>query len=766
MVRKHILWFKEIDKSLTGQVGGKGANLGELANSGFPVPYGFVITADAYFYFLKFNKLQDKIKELLKGLDIEDTKKLKEVSQKVRSLIKHGKFPPDLAKEIIRHYHDLEVEERRFYQGLGLFEELGLVLKRVIYSPLVAVRSSATAEDLPGASFAGQQETYLNVKGEHNLLVAVRNCFASLFTERAIYYRERQGFDHFKVGLAAVVQRMVQAEKSGIAFTVDPVTENKNVMVIEAIWGLGEYIVGGKVTPDHYEVDKTSLVVIKKQVNTQKVALVKKGARNVEIKLDHKKGSMQKLSDKEIVELALIIRKIEQHYFFPQDIEWAIEKGRIYIVQSRPITTLGEKQTTYKAAVAGKKPLVVGSPASPGIGVGPAKIVLSPKEIGKIEKGDILVAPATNPDYVPAMKKAAAIITERGGRTSHAAIVSRELGIPAVVGAQDALKKIKEGIIVTVIGSTGEVYEGRVKFKEDTKAYGTLHRTKTKIYVNLAEPHLAKKVASLPVDGVGLLRAEFMIADIGKHPKQFIKEGKQEEYIRRLEEGVYKIVKAFYPRPVVYRATDFKTNEYRHLKGGSKFEPQEENPMLGYRGALRYINDPEEFALELEMIKRIHKRGYHNLYLMIPFIRKPWELIEIRKILLRERVLSLPDFKLWIMVETPSVALTLEKFIEIGIDGVSIGTNDLTMLTLGVDRDNEKTAALYDERSTAVVELLERIVKTAKKHKITSSICGQAASDYPTIVERLIKAGITSVSVNPDVAEKTRHLIYNIEKKL
>ncbi len=766
MWRKKIVWFDEVDKSSIGLVGGKGANLGELVNNGFPVPYGFIVTSKAYFDFLDYNNLRERIKDILKDIDYENTEQLRQAAKKVRTLIRKAEIPKDLAKLIIDYYHNLELKERRVYGRLGILEELGLSLKKAISGPLVAVRSSATAEDLPDASFAGQQETYLNIKGEHNLLVAVRNCFASLFTERAIYYRGKKGFDHFRVGLAAVVQRMIQSEKSGIGFSVDPISLNKNIIVIEAIYGLGEYIVGGKVTPDHYEVDKRTLTIVKKQVNPQHIALVKKRGKNVEIRLPSSKGKLQKLSDKEILEVALLIKKIEQHYFFPQDIEWAIEDGKVYIVQSRPITTLKETQRTYQNVVSKKKPFLIGSPASPGIGVGPAKIVLTPKEIGKIKNGDVLVAPQTNPDYVPAMKKAVAIITEHGGRTSHAAIVSRELGIPAIVGVKDAIKKIKEGMILTVVGSTGEVYKGSIEIKDSAQKVFKHRRTRTKIYVNLAEPEVSDIVAGKPVDGVGLLRAEFMIANIGTHPKEFIRRNKQNEYIRQLTQGVLKIVRNFYPRPVVYRATDFKTNEYRHLKGGSKFEQHEENPMLGYRGALRYIADPEEFSLELEMIKRIYAKGYNNLYLMIPFVRKEWELIEIKKILARSGVLNLDGFKLWIMVETPSVALELEKFIEIGIDGVSIGTNDLTMLTLGVDRDNERTATLYDERSPAVIELLEKIVKTAKKYNITSSICGQAASDYPEIIERLVKAGITSLSVNPDAVERTRELVYKIEKKL
>ncbi len=768
MRRKLVVWFKEVGKEDVGLVGGKGANLGEMTAAGFPIPYGFIITSQSYFEFIRYNKLEERIRAILKDLDYEDSKALSSAGSQIRKLIRHADFPPKFLEKIYNYYLNLELEEQKTYKKLGILSELAGHLRKLIKHPWVAVRSSATAEDLPDASFAGQQETYLNIKGEHNLAVAVRNCFASLFTDRAIYYRQQKGFDHFKVGIAVVVQRMIQSDVSGIAFTVDPVTGNKNKMVIEAIFGLGEYIVGGKVTPDHYEVDKRSFVILKKQVKRQSVMLTRKGRSNIEVRLPVEKGRLQKLSDAQILELALIIKKIEEHYFFPQDIEWAVEKGNIYIVQSRPITTLKSQDQDQSALVVsgGKKPLVVGSPASPGVGVGPVKIVLSPSQINKVEVGDVLVAPQTNPDYVPAMKKAAAIVTEHGGRTSHAAIVSRELGVPAVVGAKNVLKILKNNQIITVVGSTGEIYDGALRIQESEKARKRIYRTKTKVYVNLAQPDMAAKVAKSDVDGVGLLRAEFIIANIGIHPKLAIQQGRESEYIQKLAREVLKFTRAFYPRPVVYRATDFKTNEYRNLKGGAKFEPVEENPMIGYRGAYRYIKDPVEFALELEMIKRLHKKGYDNLYLMIPFVRQPWELVEIKKIIAAKGLDQLKNFKLWMMVETPAVALALERFIDIGIDGVSIGTNDLTMLTLGVDRDNEKVSNLYDERSESVIFLLEQIVSKAKSFNITSSICGQAASDHPEIVRRLVQAGVTSVSVNPDVIDKTRKMIFSIEKEL
>ncbi len=765
---KDVVWFNEVDKNDVGLVGGKGANLGEMTQAHFPVPYGFIVTSQVYFSFLKENKLGKKIKEILESVDYNNTDQLAQVSKEIKKLIISTPIKESVANKIVKYYHQLTLKEEEFLnRRVQAIKKLIHKVKSVYSPPLVAVRSSATAEDLPSASFAGQQETYLNVRGETALIRQIKECWASLFTERAIFYRHEQGFDHFKVGLAAVIQRMVESEKSGIAFTVDPVTNNKNKIVIEAIYGLGEYIVGGKVTPDHYEVDKRSLTILKKQVSPQHIKLIKKGKKNKEVVLSKKEGSTQKLSDNEIVHLAMIVRDIEKHYYFPQDTEWAIEKGNIYIVQARPITTLNNKTEDKNMEELNNKlrPIVTGAPASPGIASGKVRIILSPKSIDKVEKGDILVAPQTDPDYVPAMKKAAAIITDHGGRTSHAAIVSRELEIPAVVGCENATKKLKEEMIVTVDGEKGEVYKGKIKMKQKTEKY-TEHRLKTKIYVNLAEPEAAEKVSKLNVDGVGLLRAEFMIANIGTHPKEFIRNKREQEFISKLTRDLHKFVSAFSPRPVIYRATDFKTNEYRNLKGGKKYEPHEENPMLGYRGASRYITDPEVFSLELQAIKKIWERGFKNLHLMIPFVRVPWELMKIKEIIRDHGLFNFPEFKLYIMAEVPACALSLQSFIDIGIAGVSIGTNDLTMMLLGVDRDNEAVSQIYDERNPVVIKVLEEIVSTCKKNNVTCSICGQAASDYPEVVEPLVKAGITSLSVSPDAVDRTRELVWQIEEKL
>ncbi len=793
IAKKYLVWFEEVDKNDIGLVGGKGANLGEMINANLPIPYGFIVTSKAYFDFLKEAKLEKKIKDILSCVNYEDPNELRQTSSHIRSLINQSPMPSNIAREIIHYYDELVIREEKYLtKQLPAAKKFLHKLKSVYKQPLVAVRSSATAEDLPNASFAGQQETFLNVRGESHLLHKVKECWASLFTERAIYYRRQQGFEHLKVGLAAVVQRMVQSDKSGIAFSIDPVTNDKTKIVIEAIYGLGEYIVQGKVTPDHYEVDKKSMIILKKENNYQTLKLVKSGATNVEVKLRKTEGMRQKLSDNEIVKVALLVKDIENHYYFPQDIEWTIEGDRVFVVQSRPVTTIKASQNQSKpislkhVALVNSdesvktglidpglpQPLLVGSPASPGIAVGPVKIILSPREIERVKKGDILVAPQTNPDYVPAMRRAAAIVTEKGGRTSHAAIVSRELGVPAAVGVENATKKLKDNMIISVNGETGEIFKGSVlapflvngrKVSEQKRERKL--KTITKIYVNLAEVKEAEKIAAMDVDGVGLLRAEFMIAEIGVHPKEFIKKRQEHLFINKLSHNLKHFAKAFSPRPVVYRATDFKTNEYRNLSGGRYYELQEENPMLGFRGAFRYIANSDVFSMELKAIGKVWEAGFRNLHLMIPFVRVPWELIKIKEIIKDHGLLDFPGFKLWIMVEVPACALNLEEYIKIGIDGVSIGTNDLTMMLLGVDRDNAEVSSIYDERNPLVMSVLEYIVKVCRENEITCSICGQAASDYPEVVERLERAGITSVSVNPDAVERTRELIYNIERK-
>ena len=653
----------------------------------------------------------------------------------------------------------------------------------------VAVRSSATAEDLPTASFAGQQSTYLNIYGENALIKAIKDCWASLFEPRAIYYRVQNNFEHMKVGLAAVVQMMVQSERAGVIFTVDPLYQDPSILSIEAGYGLGEVVVSGQVTPDTYRVDKESFNLIDKNISKQTWMIAKIKGENRHVNIKEEMQDKQKLSDTEIKDLARLAAKIEQHYNFPQDIEYAIEKGNIYIVQSRPITTLDDKkekshisvqkqqdgrvQKTEKTMTEGRI-LTKGLGASPGVGIGPVKIIKNASEIKRMEKGDILVTEMTTPDFVPAMKKAAAIVTNTGGMTSHAAIVSRELGVPCIVGTSNATTVLTEGMNVSVDGTHGIVYEGIVslassasKNEETVMSENSAPITGTKIYVNLASVDMAEKVSKLPIDGVGLLRAEFMIADMGSHPRKMFEDGKRQEFIDRLATDLRKFAAAFYPRPVVYRASDFKTNEYRNLPDGEKYEPKEENPMMGWRGAARYITDPDIFKMELEAIKKVREE-YHlpNLWLMIPFIRRIGELRAIKQSLHEVGLYRTRDFKLWIMVEVPSTLFLIDQFCEEGIDGVSIGTNDLTQLILGIDRDNATMAKGFDERNEAVLRALKHVITTCKKYGVTTSLCGQAHSVYPEFAEKLVEFGTTSMSVNPDAVTRTRRIVASAEKKI
>jgi pyruvate,water dikinase len=744
--KRVVTWFNEVGKEDVASVGGKGANLGEMTNANIPVPPGFIVTASAYFDFLEKSKIAERIRSLLEPLDPADSKQLQQVATEIKQTILDAAMPPETAREI-----------KQAYAKMG--------------GGLVAVRSSATAEDLPEASFAGQQRTFLNVQGEEEVVAAVQGCWASLFEPRAIFYRHQQGFDHFKVGLAAPVQRMVQSEASGVMFTLEPVTSNTKEIVIEAVFGLGEAIVSGEVTPDLYIVDKDGLKIDSKNIAKQETQLIRNPAAgdkeaNIWAPVPEATQAKQKVTDDEIIKLAKLGKQIEDHYQFPQDIEWAKEGNDLFIVQSRPVTTIkevAEAEPEIKAPV-----LLTGAPASPGMASGPVKIVHEPSEIDKVKTGDILVAEMTTPDFVPAMKRAVAIVTDRGGRTAHAAIVSRELGIPCVVGSEQATATLTDGQIITVDGSSGKVYQGKVVREKMAAVTDILKEeiaTKTRVYVNLAQPELAEVVAKRKVDGVGLLRAEFIVAQIGEHPRYMIGQNRGHEFVDKLYQGINMFAKAFDPRPVVYRTTDFKTNEYRELKGGQEYETVEENPMLGYRGASRYITDVDVFKLEVEAIKRV-RRNHKNLWVMIPFVRTVDELARTKELMESLGLKRSEDFKLWMMVEVPSNIFLIEKFIEVGIDGISIGSNDLTQLILGIDRDSEKLAGTFDERNEAVLIALEKAIKTSKSMGVTSSICGQAPSVYPELTEKLVEWGITSVSVSPDMIGTTREIIAKAEARL
>jgi pyruvate,water dikinase len=1175
---ENVLWFSQIGKEDVGRVGGKGANLGEMAGIGLPVPNGFCTTSDAYFAFLKANGIDRAIAKITENLDVQDNKKLNAVSDEIKALILSARVPDAIRTDVIKEYNKLCGVDVMPSESEELY---------------VAVRSSATAEDLPEASFAGQQATFLNVKGADNVVRAVQMCWASLFESRAIYYRQEKGFDHLKVGLAAVVQEMVQSEKAGVMFTSDPITNDPNRIGIEAGYGLGEIVVSGSVTPDRYVVMKDTLEIVEKDITKQTWMITKIEGKNEHVDIKPEMQEKQKINDEEIVGLANYGKEIEEHYGWPQDIEWAIAKGEIFIVQSRPVTTIkkgGGIVAEAATSVANAEIILRGLGASPGVAVGKVKMIPTSKDIGKMEQGEILVTEMTSPDYVPAMKKAAAIVTNSGGatcfagdttvltdrgfmeikeiyesvregrelrvlsvdeaslksvwkpvvnafkrsaplwrvrisqsgnskqnvldltpdhkmvtfegrklvgrklsemlergemacavdripkvndisnqtslsylagamftdgyysfdarhgrvvftqketpekaefidsvkdcfedvfgygftserekvsngilsrtgervigtatdftcskkepaqkfaqmerelcewtlslnenslynflagvldgdgsvgadrnrlhiytgdeklaqgvviaclrlgimpqlsvqmgscyniqiverlqklmdyskrikgeagdkklgtklfaakqllgdiinevnykgrikpyvernllldsrkierhilplangnvrreierviesdlrmvrvemgeelgendvynieveenhnyvvftkmytpilvRNCHAAIVSRELGVPCIVGTKNATEVLHEGDVITVDAKMGVVYKGKVDIavakKPEAGAGGVMVSapvvTGTKIYLNLGEPELAEKMSSLNVDGVGLFRAEFMIAGIGIHPRKAIEEHREQEYVDKLAEGMRQLCAAFYPRPVVYRATDFKTNEYRNLQGGEKYEPKEENPMMGYRGCSRYAAEPDAFKLEVDAIKKVREvYGLKNLWLMIPVVRTVEELVEIKKLLEQFGLKQSRDFKLWIMVEVPSTIFLAQEFCDTGIDGISIGSNDLTQFTLACDRDNPVLASRFDERNEAVLKALKHVIRVCNKNGVTTSICGQAPSVYPEYAEKLVEFGINSISVNPDMVDVTRKNVASAEKKL
>jgi pyruvate,water dikinase len=751
--------------------GGKGANLGELVSFDIRVPPGFVITSKAYSYFIAYNNLESKIKSILEEKDSATA------SKEIKKLIISSQVPPDLENAILSSYDELA--------------------KKVGKEILVAVRSSATAEDIENASFAGQQDTYLNVS-RSELIQKVKEVWASLFNERAIEYRKTKGIDSTKVEMAVVVQKMVNSRSAGVIFTLHPATGDSRYIVIESSWGLGEAVVGGKVTPDEIVIEKSTLRIVEKRVSHKILKYVYNSQKNANEEVDlsnSPEADKISISDEEAIELAKLALKIEEHYKRPMDIEWAIDADlkfpdNVFIVQARPETFWSSKKATKEekevTSVENRKVLVKGLAASPGIASGIARVILDLKEAGNFKKGDILVTRMTDPDWVPIMKIASAIVTDEGGITSHAAIVSRELGIPAIVGTKEATKVIKDGQEITVDATRGIVYEGRiveeVEGQKPQVAQGisgisrdTLMSlypiTATKIYMNLGQPDVIDKYVDLPFDGIGLMRIEFIVSEwIKYHPLYLIKIGKPEEFVNKLADGVARVATAIYPRPVVVRFSDFKTNEYRRLIGGEEFEPEERNPMIGWRGVSRYVSPQYEpaFRLEVRAIRKVREEmGLKNVWVMFPFVRTEWELKKALKIMEEEGLQRSKDFKVWIMAEVPSVIVLADVFAKI-IDGFSIGSNDLAQLTLGVDRDSEILGRMgyYDERDPAVLRSMKKLIRIAHKYGATVSICGQAPSVYPEVAEFLVRAGIDSISVNPDAVISTRRNVASIEQKI
>lgn len=730
----------EEDRAL---IGDKGVSLGELTRLGLAVPPGIIVTTEAYRYFLKENNLEPKITNLLSRSNPRRPEEIQEASAQAQKLILAGQVPEDLA-----------------WQVMNAYSRLGWLTNNP-----VAVRSSAVGEDL--------QTSFLNVSGEANVIKKIQACWASLFTARGLFYRQERQKNLLGQGVAVVVQKMIRAQISGILFTADPTEKQKNIFLIEAVWGLGEYLTQGKITPDQYLIDALNGKIINQKISPQKIQLIQKKGQSVKSLVPKEKVSRAKLSQNQITQLVKIAKKIHHYYFFPQEIEWAEEKDQFFILQSRPLATTTNKaaETILKTPEKQPPPLLEGITASPGHASGPVKKIKSAKEIKKIARGDILVAPTITPDFIPAMRLVAGIITNQGGQTSHAAIISRELKIPCLVGTQTATKKLKNGQMVTINGDQGKVFLGQGLKKPTAEKHpekpATKVKTATKIYLNLSDPDIASEVAKRNADGVGLMRAEFILAKIGTHPQALIEKGKGNLVTEELAKNLEKVCQAFFPRPVIYRTSDLKTNEYRHLKGGEKYEPKEENPLIGLRGASRYLVNSQIFSLELEAIKLVrNKKGLRNLWLMLPFVRTVPELIEVKKIIAAQNLSRGPSFKLWLMLETPANIIRLPKFIEAGIDGVSIGSNDLTMLILGVDRDNNKLAGLFDEANPAVLWAYKRVIKTCQKYQITSSICGQAPLNKPEIIKKLVRWGITSLSVDLEGLDQVRGLVAQAEKEV
>ncbi|WP_333804154.1 phosphoenolpyruvate synthase [Sulfurospirillum sp.] len=791
---RYIRFFNELHLTDIPLVGGKNASLGEmyqkLSTKGIHIPNGFATTSEAYHLLLKENGIKENIETLLEGLDISDTQSLQKRGAAIRELILASTLPDDLTKELLSAYHMLSKEYS-------------------VEATDVAVRSSGTAEDLPDASFAGQQETFLNINAPEKLLQSVKQCYASLFTDRAISYRSSRGFDHFKVALSVGVQKMVRSDKasSGIMFTIDTESGSQNLILINAIWGLGENVVSGRVNADEFFVFKPTLkqglkTILKRSLGSKKEKMLYNDATHtMNVPTSIEEQNSFSISDEEVMILANQALIIESYYKRPMDIEWAKDghDGKLYIVQARPETVQSklqnnisiEKYTLTKSQ--NLKLITSGRAVGDKIGSGEVKVIHNTSEFALFKAGDVLVADTTNPDWEPIMKKASAVVTNRGSRTCHAAIVAREIGVPAVVGCGNATELLHNAQKVTVScaeGDEGYIYEGEIAFTCKTIDFNALKNTKTKLMMNVGNPAEAFNFAKMPNDGVGLARMEFIMThSINAHPMALVNMHKgnavQEEeairtfmspytdakefFLQKISEGVGMIAAAFYPKPVIIRTSDFKSNEYRNMLGGLSFEAEEENPMIGFRGASRYYDESykEAFAWECEALKRVRDdMGLTNVIIMIPFVRTPEEgqkVIDIMNV--QGLVQGKNELKIYAMCEIPANVIIADQFLNI-FDGYSIGSNDLTQLILGVDRESGLIAHIFNERNPAVTIMLKMAIDACKQHNKYIGICGQAPSDYPEITEFLVKNGIDSISLNPDSLYKMHHVVESIEEKL
>lgn len=732
------------------EAGGKGANMGEMVAAGLPVPPGFVVLRVSYLESMAAAGVADELNAAHREamLHAREPGRFDEMCDKMRALVLHAGMPDDVRERIVMAYRAMGSNVN------------------------VAVRSSATGEDGADASFAGMNATFTNISGEAEVVDAVQRCWASLFGARVVAYRASRGFSA-DPAMAVVVQQMIASERSGVAFTADPTTDETDRVVVEGAFGQGEVVVSGSVEPDTYVVSKETGEIISRRIGHKSFKIVR-GADGTDqtVQLSEAEADSPVLNDDEVRTIADIAVRSERHAGSPQDTEWAIADGKTWIVQTRPITTL---HRVGKPVPETHDVLVQGLPAVPGEASGTVRVLLDVADGGRLQDGEVLVAQMTNPDWLPTMRRASALVTDTGGMTCHAAIVARELGVPCIVGARTATKDLKNGTVVTVDGTHGRVLAGRTTGGAQTAPVAqpgavtavAAEVTATKVYVNVAMPDKAEQAAELDVDGVGLLRAELILEDAlhNRHPRDLIAHGEQDSLVDSLAGAVGRVAAAFAPRPVVYRASDFRTNEFRNLKGGDLYEPEEHNPMIGFRGCYRYISVPDLFDLELKALARVREQN-PNLHLMIPFVRTKWELEKCLELVDASPLGRQRGLHRWVMAEVPSVVYWLPEYVGMGIDGVSIGSNDLTQLVLGVDRDSDLCAELYDESDAAVLDAIGRIITTARKLGITASLCGQAPSSRPDFAEHLVRAGITSISVTPDVAQKTRRNVAAAERRL
>ncbi|SDU59928.1 phosphoenolpyruvate synthase [Gordonia westfalica] len=763
----YVLPFAELGLEQVLLVGGKGANLGELVSAGLPVPDGFALTADAFAASMDDGGVRAELlathREALAA--VGDDARLADLSRRMAEMVTKVGITPRVADEVTAAYRTLGPEPGG--------SEIN-----------VAVRSSAIGEDGKDASFAGMNATFTNVGTEEELLAAVVRCWASLFSPRVISYRADKGLDSEPL-MAVVVQRMVSSVTAGIVFTADPVTGNLDIVVVEAVAGLGEAVVSGAVTPDTFRVSRTDCSILETSLGNQEFRIVR-GSDGHDTREPVPSGRTTPIIDTTTVQtIARMALRAERHYGRPQDMEWAIDaQGRIWIVQSRPITTLQSTATaatdtaaatdSNAATESSGSVLLHGLAAAPGIASGAVRILYSPHDGHELVDGEVLVAPMTDPDWLPTIRRASAVVTDRGGITCHAAIVAREVGVPCIVGTRTGTTDLVQGAMVTVDGGSGEVTSGVAARRPATTVAASSapasHAdvvTATKIYVNLASAEHAAEVGATDVDGVGLLRAEFMLAEAlsGRHPRAVIAAGESEAFVAAMADTLARIAGPFGTRPVVYRTTDLRSNEFRGLEGGEQFEPEERNPMIGFRGCYRYVQEPEVFRLELEALAKA-REAHPNLHVMLPFVRTRWELERCLELIEESPLGTHRGLHRWVMAEVPSVLYWLPDYVDAGIDGVSIGSNDLTQLILGVDRDSESCAELFDGSDPAVLDAISTIISTARRCGITSSLCGQAPSTNPAFAEHLVKMGITSVSVNPDAVAATRMHVARAERRL